>query len=259
MGKRLVGGLFSREQALDLLQARSTERARENPFFLEAEMVPRLGESSQFVGLARIAADRLPHRIVDRQEFEDSDPSEVASALTTIADNEFNRISFRIDSLFGWRWNGWVVQLVDSPGWDSEFLQELWGGLIGLFALVAQATDQSLVQDPLHDLEECFGMFRIGFQDLNDGIKDVICNNASHSVFLFLVDLIQECLDDFVADQGWHHEDIGLLESDFLEHRWRRIRRSLFVKVLRDINDFGFGFGFVLDGHPIPHELVSAF
>lgn len=103
------------------------------------------GELSEFVGFIQKLRYGLSHFVVDDQEFEEGHSSEVPTAVASFADFDFDRVSFGIDSLLGWGRNRWLVELGNTACWQVEFLEELGGGLVGLFAGLAQSPDETLV------------------------------------------------------------------------------------------------------------------
>ncbi len=104
-----------------------------------------LGELSEFVGFIQKLCDGLSHFVVDDQEFEEGHPSEVPTSVAPFADFDFDGVTFRIDSLLGWGRDRWLVELGNTAGWQVKFLEELGGGLVGLFAGLAQSPDETLV------------------------------------------------------------------------------------------------------------------
>ena len=108
-------------------------------------------EFSKFVGFVQKLRDGLSHFVVDDQEFEEGHPSEVPTAVASFADFDFDGVSFGIDALFGWGRDRWLVEFGNAAGWQVEFLEELGGGCVGLFAGLAQSPDETLVEDTLHD------------------------------------------------------------------------------------------------------------
>ncbi len=139
------------EDALDFFKACLPEGTGQDPFFEESRMSVLLGELSEFVGFIQKLRDGLSHFVVDNQEFEEGHPSEVPTAVASFADFDFDGVSFGIDSLFGWGRDRWLVEFGNTAGWQVEFLEELGGGCVGLFAGLAQSPDETLVEDPLHD------------------------------------------------------------------------------------------------------------
>ena len=104
-----------------------------------------LGELSEFVGFIQKLRYGLSHFVVDDQEFEEGHSSEVPTAVASLADFDFDGISFGIDSLLGWGRNRWLVELGNTASRQVELLEELGGGLVGLFAGLAQSPDETLV------------------------------------------------------------------------------------------------------------------
>jgi hypothetical protein len=212
-----VRNLFGLEDALDFFKACLPESTGQDPFFEEPRMPVLFGEFSEFVGFIQKLCDGLSHFVVDDQEFEEGHSSEVPTSVAPFADFDFDGVSFGVDSLFGWGRDRWLVEFGDTASRQVEFLEELGGGLVGLFAGLAQSPDETLVQDTLHDPEDGFGMLGVSFENLTHRVDRIVGDNTGHGVFLFFVDLVQDGFDDLGADQRGQHEDIGLFQADFLK------------------------------------------
>lgn len=133
-------------ESLHLLDASQTEGDGQNSFLLETA-VPETncdGPKEFWVGIFEEGGAKF---IVQFEKFEERHSSEVASTVALLADWNLDGVSFCIDSLFGGRRNEGLEEFRHTAFGDTKFLEEGWIGYEGLFALIAQAANEALIED----------------------------------------------------------------------------------------------------------------
>lgn len=128
------------------MDARQAEGDGQNSFLLEAA-VPETNCDGPKEFWVRIFEEGCAKFIVQFEEFEERHSSEVASTVALLANLNFDGVPFCVDSLFGRRRNKGLEEFCHTAFGDAKFLEEGWIGYEGLLALIAQAANETLIEN----------------------------------------------------------------------------------------------------------------